>query len=189
MSNQFHSRLIDIKTELTRIPHATVEAFGKALADNGTVGDVLALVRMSAQDARTLSDRLDAVRGSVDSLSGDVERAQQTIEPMAEQIQALMDEHAELARKLTCLIGLVEVRDCIEHWSKDNWKSHAESLAATLRCIEKPMLQLIADNDDCLRAWKELGEGIQKGTAEAMNEQRSELQSCCRKLLRALVQY
>jgi hypothetical protein len=202
MNNPIHSRFIEIKSELARIPQATVHAIGQALADNHTVADAITLLKTSAQDAASLRADLTAVQKSVADLeaksmaparSGDWQAKIDAINnvelpKLSGQIAALVTEQADLAHTVKCLVGLGELGECIESWHKDNWKAQNERLSEAHHLIEKPMSEIIADDPGGREAWQELGQSLPKGqSAEQILERRAQLQACLRKLRFALL--
>src|SRR3954471_5501398 len=110
MNNHFHTRLIDLKVELSRIPQNTVAALGEALSGNRTISDIVELVKVSSQDLGKFRGEADELRKKVDRFevrASSTEAQLTTLEALPEQVSKLALEHAQLAASFKCLVGLV----------------------------------------------------------------------------------
>jgi hypothetical protein len=142
MNNPFHTRLIDLKVEISRIPQATVAALGQAFADNNPIADAIAQVTTSTQALAELRCAIEAVAKKACDLEGRVKTAES---------------------RLACLLVLVLLEDALAHWSDDYsdetkertieaWQSIAELLRAFIAEARLPT----TEEQACQKAWHDL---------------------------------
>ena len=136
MNNPFHTRLIDLKVEISRIPQNTIAVLGHALAENGTVADAVAIVKASAQDLGKFGGALEAAQQKVSDL-----------ELRLTQVEA----------RFECLAGLALLEDALAHWADDHSDRQKECLRKLWQAITEKLRALIAeagDDEDWQNAWQ-----------------------------------
>lgn len=164
MNNHFHTRLIDLKVELSRIPQNTVAALGEALSGNRTISDIVELVKVSSQDLGKFRGEADELRKKVDRFelrASSTEAQLTTLEALPEQVSKLALEHAQLAASFKCLVGLVLLDDLLAHWSDEYSDSQKERINKAWHAVDEPVRGFIAtlsasDEPESQKAWQEL---------------------------------